>query len=338
MPNRGISVRNINLIGPWVRRFLLEHLVAERNLARNTQCSYRDAMVLLLPFMSRSLKTPVDRLTVSDLTPRLLRRFLEHLEKDRACSGGTRNLRLGAIHSLAKFIGSHSPEHVAWCSEVRAVPFKRTAKTGMTYLDKPEMDAVLEAPDRDTKQGARDYVVLQFLYNTGARVDEAAQVTIGDLRWGSPSSVRLAGKGNKIRHCPLWPKTAGMIKTLVGGRGPQERVFLNRLGRPLTRFGIYTLVRRAVKRASTTIPSLKPKRISPHTIRHSTACHLLRAGVDINTIRGWLGHVSLDTTHVYAEVDLEMKAKALARCDILAGTRPRRGRRDTGVIEFLKSL
>jgi integrase/recombinase XerD len=331
-------VRNINLMGPWVRRFLLEHLVAERNLSRNTQCSYRDAMVLLLPFMSRSLKTPIDRLTVGDLSPRLVRRFLEHLEKDRACSGGTRNLRLGAIHSLAKFIGSHSPEHVAWCAEVRAVPFRKTAKAVMTYLDKPEMDAVMEAPDRGSKQGARDYVVLEFLYNTGARVEEAAQVTIGDLTWGSPSSVRLVGKGNKIRHCPLWPKTVGLIKTLVGSRGPHERVFLNRLGQPLTRFGIYTLVRRAVKQASKTMPSLKAKRISPHTVRHSTACHLLRAGVDINTIRGWLGHVSLDTTHVYAEVDLEMKAKALARCDIPAGTRPRRWSRDTGVIEFLKSL
>jgi integrase/recombinase XerD len=338
MLNRKISMRNITLMGLWVRRFLLEHLVAERNLARNTQCSYRDTMVLLLPFMSRFLKTPVDQLAVSDLSPRLVRRFLEHLENDRGCSGGTRNLRLGAIHSLAKFIGSHSPEHVAWCTEVRAVPFRKTTKPSMTYLDKPEMDAVLEAPDRSTERGKRDYVVLQFLYNTGARVDEAAQVTIGDLRWGSSSAVRLVGKGNKIRHCPLWPSTAGMLKTLVGNRGPHERVFLNRLGQPMTRFGIYSLVRRAVRQASTGMPSLKDKRISPHTIRHSTACHLLRAGVDINTIRGWLGHVSLDTTHVYAEVDLEMKAKALAHCDIPAGTRSTPRRRDLGVIEFLKSL
>ena len=331
-------MRNTTLMGPWMRRFLLEHLVAEPNLARNTQCSYRDTMVLLLPFMSRSLKTPVDRLTVSDLSPRLVRRFLEHLEKDRGCGGGTRNLRLGAIHSLAKFIGSHSPEHVAWCTEVRAVPFRKTTKPVMAYLDKPEMDAVLEAPDRGTEQGARDYAMLQFLYNTGARVEEAAQVTVGDLTWGSSSSVRLVGKGNKIRRCPLWPKTVGLLKTLVGSRGPHERVFLNRLGQPLTRFGIYTLVRRAVSQASTTRPSLKAKRISPHTVRHSTACHLLRAGVDINTIRGWLGHVSLDTTHVYAEVDLEMKAKALAHCEIPGGTRPRHWRKDTGVIEFLRSL
>jgi integrase/recombinase XerD len=331
-------MRNTTLIGPWIRRFLLEHLVAERNLARNTQYSYRDTMVLLLPFMSRTLKTPVDRLTVTDLSPRLVRRFLEHLEKDRGCGGGTRNLRLGAIHSLAKFIGSHSPEHVAWCSEVRAVPFRKTAKPSMTYLEKPEMDAVMEAPDRSTEQGARDHALLQFLYNTGARVEEAAQVTIADITWGNSSSVRLIGKGNKTRLCPLWPKTAGLLKTLVGSRGPHERVFLNRLGQPLTRFGIYALVRKAVRRASTRVPSLKAKRISPHTVRHSTACHLLRAGVDINTIRGWLGHVSLDTTHVYAEVDLEMKTKALACCDIPGSTRPSYRRKDAGVIEFLRSL
>jgi integrase/recombinase XerD len=208
----------------------------------------------------------------------------------------------------------------------------------MTYLEKPEMDAVLQAPDRGTEQGTRDSAMLQFLYNTGARVEEAAQVTIGDLMWGSSSSVRLTGKGNKTRLCPLWPTTVGVLKTLVGSRGPHERLFLNRLGQPLTRFGIYTLVRRAVKRASTKMPSLKAKRISPHTVRHSTACHLLRAGVDINTIRGWLGHVSLDTTHVYAEVDLEMKAKALACCDIPGSARPRHWRKDTGVIEFLRSL
>jgi integrase/recombinase XerD len=331
-------MRNTTLMGSWIRRFLLEHLVAERNLSHNTQCSYRDTMVLLLPFMSRTLKTPVDRLAVTDLSTKIVRRFLEHIEKDRGCGGGTRNLRLGAIHSLAKFIGSHSPEHVAWCAEVRAVPFRKTAKPAMTYLEKPEMDAVLQAPDRSTEQGARDYAILQFLYNTGARVAEAAQLAVGDLTWGSSSYVRLTGKGNKTRHCPLWPNTVSLLKAQVAGRATHERVFLNRLGQPMTRFGIYTLVRRAVKQASTRVPSLKAKRISPHTVRHSTACHLLRAGVDINTIRGWLGHVSLDTTHIYAEVDLEMKAKALAHCEIPDSAGPRYRRKDTGVIEFLRSL
>ena len=264
-------MRDLTLIGPWIRRFLLEHLVAERNLARNTQASYRDTMILLLPFMSRSNKTPVDRLTVEDLSPLLVRRFLEHIEKDRGCGGATRNLRLGAIHSLAKFIGSHSPQHVAWCTEVRGVPFRKTAKPTMTYLEKPEMDAMLAVPDRRTEQGARDYAMLLFLYNTGARADEAAHVTIDNLSWGSSSCVSLHGKGNQNRRCPLWPQTIEVLKKLVEGRAAHERVFLNRLGQPLTRFGIYNLMQRTVKQASARMPSLKDKQISPHSVRHYVA-------------------------------------------------------------------
>jgi site-specific recombinase XerD len=327
------------LVGPWVRRFLLEHLVEERNLARNTQISYRDTLVLLLPFFSRAMKASVDRLTIEDLTSTLVRRFLDHLEKNRHCSVATRNQRLGAIHSLAKFIATHSPEHLSWCTEIRNVAFKKTAKPVIPYVYKPEIDAVLKAPDRKTALGARDYAILLFLYNTGARADEAARLAIGDVTWGRSAAIRLVGKGNKIRLCPLWPKTAEVLKKLVGARGPQERVFLNRLRQPLTRFGIYGLVQRAVTAAACNVPSLKTKRLSPHCVRHASACHLLRAGVDINTIRAWLGHVSLNTTNVYAEVDLEMKAKALARTDLgdhIAQTK--RWRKDPGLISFLKSI
>ncbi len=326
------------LIGPWIRRFLLEYLVAERNLARNTQASYRDTLVLLLPFVGRATKRPVDRLSVVDLSPRVLRRFLEHLEKDRGCSGATRNLRLGAIHSLAKFIGTHSPEHLAWCTEIRAVPFKKTAKPTMSYLDKPEIDAVLKAPDQRTEQGARDYALLLFLYNTGARVDEAAHLTVGDLTLGSSASVRLMGKGNKTRRCPLWPQTAETLRAMVVNRAAHEAVFLNRLGEPLTRFGIYNLVLRAIAQTTLTLPSLSAKRISPHSMRHTCAVHLPRSGVDINTIRAWLGHVSLDTTHVYAEVDFEMKAKALECCDFPDEVAVKRWRKGPSLIAFLKAL
>jgi integrase/recombinase XerD len=326
------------LISPWIRRFLLEHLVAERNLARNTQASYRDTLVLLLPFIARVKKRPVDRLAIEDLSSLVVRRFLEHVEKDRGCSGATRNLRLGAIHSLAKFIGTHSPEHLAWCTEIRAVPFKKTAKPAMAYLDKPEIDALLKTPDKRTEQGVRDYALLLFLYNTGARVDEAVHLTVGDLTAGNFASVRLVGKGNKTRHCPLWPQTGKVLRTLVTNRAASEAVFLNRLGQPLTRFGIYNLVHRAVAQATLTLPSLGAKPISPHSIRHSCAVHLLRSGVDINTIRAWLGHVSLDTTHVYAEVDLEMKAKALERCDFPDEVVVKRWRKNNRLIAFLKAL
>ena len=331
-------MRDRTLIGPWIRRFLLEHLVSDRNLTRNTQASYRDTLLLLLPFVSQAQKKPTDRLMIDDLSPSRLRSFLEYLEKERGCSGATRNLRLAAIHSLAKFIGMRSPEHVAWSTEIRAVPFKKTPKSSLTYLDKPEIDALLKAPDLRTPQGSRDYALLLFLYNTGARVEEAAHMTIDAITWSSSPAVRLVGKGNKTRSCPIWKRTADMLKPLVAGRNTQEFVFLNRRDEPLTRFGIYSLVRRAADQASRTLPSIAAKRISPHCLRHSCAVHLLRSGVDINTIRAWLGHVSLDTTHIYAEVDLEMKAKALALCDLPNDVATKPWHSDPGLIGFLRSL
>ncbi len=305
------------LLGVWIRRFLLEYLIGERNLGRNTQVSYRDCLSLLLPFVTEKAGKPIDRLLVEDLSPGHIRDFLNHLETGRGCSISTRNQRLAAIHALAYFIGAHSPENVAWCGQVRGIPLKRAPKDTLPYLDKPEMDAILAAADRDTLQGTRDYALLLFLYNSGARADEAAHVTVADLDLGhSPAIVRIMGKGRKVRLCPLWTTTTAILKPLVEGRPADRRVFLSRRGEPLTRFGVYALVKRSTQRASLKASTLLAKRISPHTIRHTTAVHLLRAGVDINTIRAWLGHVSVDTTNIYAEVDLEMKAKALGACEI----------------------
>ena len=305
-----------NQLGPWIRRFLLEHLVAERNFSYNTQTSYRDTLTLLLPFAAKLGGRAIDRMTVDDLSPAIVRQFLNHVEHDRHCGGTTRNLRLSAIHSLARFIGMQSPVHLSWCSEVRSIPFKKTTKTLIGYLEKPEMDALLAAPDRRTTMGSRDYALLLFLYNSGARADEAAKLTIGRLRLNEPASVRILGKGNKTRMCPLWSATSCVLTKLVAGRNADDTVFLGRTNQPMTRFGIHRIVTQYGELASKSIPAMKDKRISPHLIRHTTAVHLLRAGVDINTIRAWLGHVSLDTTHIYAEVDLEMKAKALASVDI----------------------
>lgn len=331
-------MKSETLLGPWVRRFLLEHLVAERNLSRNTQASYRDTLMLLLPFASRHGARAIDRMSVEDLTPSIIRQFLDHLERDRKCSGVTRNQRLATIRSLARFIGMHSPVHIAWSGEVRAMPFKKTAKAMIGYLEKPEMDALLAQPDRRTPLGNRDYALLLFLYNSGARADEAAKLTVDNLQLGRQSSVRLHGKGNKFRACPLWPATATTLSKLVEGRGKRDPVFLNRVNSPLTRFGIHRLVTHYSELASKTVPSIETKRVSPHTIRHTTAVHLLRAGVDINTIRAWLGHVSLDTTHVYAEVDMEMKAKALARVDISDRQTTVSQRSLPSLMTFLKAL
>ncbi len=152
------------------------------------------------------------------------------------------------------------------------------------------------------------------------------------------ASVLIRGKGNKPRRCPLWAQTSRELAALVQGRGPSDHVFLNRCGRPMTRFGIHALVERSVTRAAQQVPSLAAKRVSPHTIRHTTATHLLRSGVDINTIRAWLGHVSLTTTNVYAEVDLEMKAKALANCEVEGKTKGGGWKDDKGLMEFLRKL
>jgi site-specific recombinase XerD len=331
-------MNDLKLLGPWVRRFLLEHLVAERNLAQNTQRSYRDALMLLIPFIADKLHQSVDRLTLVEISADLVRLFLMDLEQSRQCMIATRNQRLAAIHALARFVGEHSPEHIAWCGQIRSIPFKKTSKAVMPYLDKPEMDALLNAPDRQTAQGCRDHALLLFLYNSGARAQEAAHLLICELDLEG-CSVKIRGKGGKERQCPLWPSTLEELKPLIANRPTTACVFLNRCGHPITRFGIHALVERYVQKVRVQMPSLAAKRISPHSIRHTTATHLLRAGVDINTVRAWLGHVSLDTTNIYAEIDLEMKAKALAKCEVTDSSKPKRHwRDDAALMTFLRGL
>ena len=211
------------LLGPWVRRFLLEHLVAERNLARNTQRSYRDALTLLIPFVAGQLHRPLDRLTVVDVSADLVRLFLADLEQTRQCAITTRNQRLAAVHALARFVEEHSPEHIAWCGQIRSVPFKKASKTVIPYLDKPQMDALLAAPDRQTAQGCRDHALLLFLYNSGTRAEEAAQLLVGELTLAG-GSVKIRGKGDKERHCPLWPSTVAELRALIADRAPTAPV------------------------------------------------------------------------------------------------------------------
>ncbi len=337
-------MNTINLLSPWVKRFLLEYLISVRNLARNTQQSYRDTFKLMLPFAAKKVRKSIDQLAVEDLTPEVIKSFLLYLESERQCSVMTRNQRLAAIHAFAHFVGLNSPEHVEWCRQIRLIPLKKHKRTPITYLEKSEMDALLNAPDQTTKQGQRNYVLLLFLYNTGARSDEVAQLTLGDLDMARAperdiSTVMIRGKGNKLRRCPLWKQTVRELNKLISGRtNPSEHVFLNRYQQPLTRFGIHTMVKRYVQKIEAQLPSITKKRVSPHTIRHTTATHLLRAGVDINTIRAWLGHVSVNTTNIYAEVDLEMKAQALAYCELTDNKKQQHWRDNKGLMEFLDSI
>jgi integrase/recombinase XerD len=335
-----------HLLGPYIRRFLLQHVVADRNLSRNTQRNYRDAIRGLLRFIADRHRIDPADLTVEQVTADVVREFLQYLEQERQNTAATLNQRVSVIHSLFRFIGRHVPELVERASQLQAVPLRRVDHPTVPYLEKAEIDALLATPDRRRRQGQRDYALLLFLYNTGARADEAAHLTRGTLDLGRPAAVRILGKGRKMRLCPLWDHTAQVLRELLGDRlagSAEAPVFLNVRGQPLTRYGIYAVVERVAARAATRMPSLNTKRVSPHSVRHTTAVHLLRAGVDINTIRAWLGHVSLETTNRYAEVDLEMKAKALAACAIIGNNHQgdpsaTAGRKTPELMAFLASL
>jgi integrase/recombinase XerD len=325
-------------LGPWLRRFLCEHVVTERNLARNTGKSYRDTFSLLLPFISGKVRKPVDRLAVWDLTSEHVLRFLAHLETERGCSVRTRNQRLAAIRAFARFVGSRDPTHVEWCGHIRAIASKRSMPQQVGWLTRAEMEAMLSVPDRKTRRGRSEYALLLFLYNTGARVSEATRLRVCDLQIGSRTGghdlAALHGKGGRMRHCPLWPEAARVLLDEITDRAGDDAVFVSRLGTPFTRFGVYRLIERCGAQA----PGLAGRTITPHVIRHTTACHLVLAGVDINTIRAWLGHVSISTTNIYAEIDLTLKANAVALCEV-GQTRPARSwKEDKDLMTFLKAL
>lgn len=336
-------MKNTSFVSVWIKRFLLEYLISTKNLSKNTQLSYRDTFRLLLPFAAKRNKRSIDKLLIEEINPTTVKAFLSELEAERGCSMATRNQRLSAVHSFAKFVGLHSPEHVEWYRQIQMVPFKRAEHTLITYFEKSEMDALLSSPDKQNSQGRRDYALLLFLYNTGARADEAAQLKVNDLNITTASKRELAtvlirGKGNKPRRCPLWQQTALELNTIIAHRTPSEHMFLNRLKQPITRFGIHAMVKRYVEQVAKQLPSITRKKVSPHTIRHTTATHLLQAGVDINTIRAWLGHVSINTTNIYAEVDLEMKAKALACCEIEENNTPTHWKDNKDLMAFLETL
>ena len=329
---------DLKTLGPWLRRFLGEHIVTERNLAPNTQKSYRDTFTLLLPFIGNKARKSVDRLAVRDLTAARVLQFLAYLEVERGCSVPTRNQRLTAIRAFARFVASRDPAHLEWSANVRAIALKKAAPQPIGWLSKAEMKALLKVPDRRTHRGRIEHGVLLFLYNTGARVSEATELAVDDLRIerrdGGHALVTLHGKGGKIRQCPLWPRTERVLAQLVRGRTAVDAVFFSRHGRAYTRFGVYRLVRRCAER----VPSLDGRRITPHLIRHTSACHLLQAGVDLNTIRAWLGHVSLDTTNIYAEIDIEMKARAMVLCDAAPSGPDRPWKQNKGIMAFLGAL
>ena len=330
-----------NLFPQLMRAFFYEWLVEQRNASVHTVRSYRDTWRMFLRFVGERAGKKVAMITLTDLIASEVAAFLSHAEHERGGTIGTRNCRLAAIRSFFNFVATRDPASIAQCVEILNIPIKRAPVSEPCYMDPPEVAAILAQPDRSTLEGIRDHTLLSFLYNSGARIQEALDMCPEAIRFDSPSCVRLTGKGRKERICPLWPETVMLLKKLLDRqpRAPDQRLFVNRYGEPLSASGVRFKLAAYVKAAAETVPSLQTKHVTPHSFRHATAVHLVSAGVDITIIRSWLGHVSLDTTNHYAKANLETKRKALEQVDVptTAGHRPS-WKRDASLIAWLDTL
>ncbi len=313
--------------------FFHEWLVEQRNASTRTIWAYRDAWRLFLQFVAARQQKPVAALQLEHLTGANVLAFLQHLEQQRRSSINTRNCRLAALRSFFGFVAAREPLAAQQCAEVLRVPFKRAPRKAICYLESAEVAAILSQPDRTTVEGQRDHALLALLYNTGARIQEALNLRPQDLYLKSPAHVRLLGKGRKERISPLWQETADLLHALMRRqpRQPDEPLFVNRYREPLGASG--------VRAAAQHVPTLSLKRITPHVFRHTTAVHLVAAGVDVTVIRSWLGHAQLDTTNHYAQANLETKRKALEQVDpTLRPAKPPRWKRDADLLAWLDSL
>jgi site-specific recombinase XerD len=304
-------------LGALLESFLQQRLCAQRHASAATIAAYRDALRLFVVFAAEQTGKRACELVLMDLDGDRVLAFLDHLECTRGNSVRTRNARRAALRAFYQHVAVHDPGAIALAQRILAIPAKRGVRPLLGHLTRKELDAVLAAPDRTTALGRRDHALLLFLARTGARVSECIQVEAADVRFERPTQVVLHGKGAKDRAVPLAPDLVAVLKALCSerqlGRHEARPLFTNAAGRRLTRFGVTHLLARAVTAAAVKCPELATRKVSPHTMRHTTAMHLLQAGVDVNVIRAWLGHVSLDTTHQYVEADLEMKRRALAK-------------------------
>jgi len=315
-------------------------------MSPHTIHSYRDALVLLLRFLSVQRHCSIERLDLSAITADSISEFLQSLETQRHNSVGTRNSRLAAIHTYVRYLVGEHPERMAAFQAVLGIPFKRGGRAEpIEYLEQGEVEALLAGIDRSTSTGRRDYALFALMFNTGARVQEVLDLRLCDLRLAPPCQVKLLGKGSRIRVCPIWPQTAKLVRQLVEEHADSNEstapLFVNRHGSKLTRFGVRYLLRKYVAATGDRVSSISTKRIHPHSLRHTTAIHLLKAGVDFATISQWLGHASLDTTMRYARADIDMKRQALMQVfpDVLAPTTAdRKTFERLPIIEWMKRL
>jgi len=334
---------NQNLSGPsfptLVQDFFCQYLIAQRNASKQTVAGYRDTFRLFLTSIQQRTGKAPSTLLLTDVNATLVLAFLDHLEQNRGNSVRTRNNRLAAIRTFMRYASHRDPTCLTSVQQVLAIPMKRFDRPMLDFLSRQEIQAIIDAPDTSTWSGHRDFVLFTTLYNTGARVSEIINLRVGHVKLAYGPCLHIHGKGRKQRAVPLWKSTAARLKEWLTRieTPPQTPVFPNRMGKAMSRSGVEDRLQVAVQKAQNLCPSLKNRRVSPHTLRHTTAMHLLQSGVDITVIALWLGHESPVTTHGYIEADLTMKEQALAKVH-QPSTKTIRYRPTKDILAFLESL
>jgi site-specific recombinase XerD len=328
-----------SLIAPHLQAFFADYLCQQRRLSLQTIVSCRDTFRLLLTFLRDQTGIEPSALHMADIDASAVLSFLNYLEQKRGNSVRSRNIRLSAIRSFFRLVALRDPDSIGLVMRVLAIPTKREDRKLIGYLTRPEIQALLATPDSSKWSGRRDYALLSTLYNSGARVSEITALRRQQVCVGTSTFLQLTGKGRKERTVPLWPATARVLKAWLDelGEDAGQIAFPNARGKALSREGADYLLQQAVQRAIPDCPSLATKNITPHVIRHTTAMHLLQAGVDIATIALWLGHESIETTHVYLQADLAMQEQALEKLDPIEGGW-KRFQAEDALLTFLASL
>lgn len=338
-----MSKSGSNPLFALTQSYFRDYLAEQRGLSAHTIQSYRDSLKLFFGFLSRRTRRPFERIGLEDMTADATKAFLKHLESERSNTPVTRNSRLTALHGFCRYLLRSDLSRAAQYNQILALELKRVPTTPATYLEPEEMQSIISQPDTRTAFGFRDYVLLLFLYNSGARVAEALAVRPKDLRLSRPKQVRLYGKGRKERVVPLWDDTATALRHLIDRTacGPEEPIFRNQRGEPLTRNGVDYVLKKYVALASDKYPALRRRRISPHITRHSCAAGLLQGGNPLPAIRDFLGHSSVVTTNRYLVSNLQMKTEALdrfRRCGGLSSARTAAWKPKSDLLAFLDSL
>lgn len=326
-------------------QFLGEYLPAQRNVSPNTIKAYRDVFTLFLRYCRDQLNLAPEKVTLGLFNAPLVLAFLNHLETARRCCTRTRNHRLSALHAFFRYLQTENPDRILQCQQILAIPFQRSAPPLVQYLSREYLATLLAQPDLTNSRGRRDVVLLSLLYDSGARVQELVDICVRDVRLDSPAQIRLIGKGRKTRLVPLLSGTAKLLEEYLREHRlnhvdrADAPLFFNRYGERLSRSGIRYILTKYTEQVRKENPVLPSTPISPHSLRHAKAMHLLQAGNPAIVIQAILGHADIRTTNIYARADMEMKRRALEKAaPAVTSTSLPSWQEDKSLMNWLRSL